>query len=208
MDLRGKTAELEVPEEVTPLPFVWPHALLFWSVEIWAYLPEGRIFREAGKQSAAQDGKSKQVIAVGTAVSFIGMVLLAWLGPYQIVSYRFEIFYLGVGMVVLGSLLRRHCWRMLGASFTGNVEARAGQQIVTRGAYALLRHPSYTAALLFNTGVGLAFGTWIGTALMVVVTLITYSYRMQVEERALLAAIGEPYRQFMQTRKRIIPYIY
>ena len=35
-----------------------------------------------------------------------------------------------------------------------------------------------------------------------------YSYRIAVEERALLAAIGEPYRQFMSTRKRLIPFVY
>lgn len=35
-----------------------------------------------------------------------------------------------------------------------------------------------------------------------------YLYRMNVAERALLAVIGEPYRQFMQTRKRLIPFLY
>ena len=29
---------------------------------------------------------------------------------------------------------------------------------------------------------------------------------MAVEERTLLAVIGEPYRQFMTTRKRLIPF--
>jgi protein-S-isoprenylcysteine O-methyltransferase Ste14 len=31
---------------------------------------------------------------------------------------------------------------------------------------------------------------------------------MPVEERALIAAIGELYRHFMQTRKRLIPFVY
>jgi protein-S-isoprenylcysteine O-methyltransferase Ste14 len=35
-----------------------------------------------------------------------------------------------------------------------------------------------------------------------------YSYRIAVEERAMLAAIGEPYREFMRTRKRLIPFVY
>jgi len=193
---------------MTPLPFVWPHALLFWSVEIWAFIPEFQIVRLAQKTSDAQDEKSKQVILAGTAIAFIGAVAFGWLGPLQIRTYRLGFFYLGVALLVMGSLLRRHCWRMLGTSFTGNVEARAGQKVVTRGAYGILRHPSYTAALLVNTGVGLALGSWSGAALMAIVSLATYSYRIQVEERALLAAIGEPYRQFMSTRKRIIPYIY
>ena len=34
-----------------------------------------------------------------------------------------------------------------------------------------------------------------------------YSYRVVVEERALAARIGEPYRAFMAQRKRFIPFV-
>jgi protein-S-isoprenylcysteine O-methyltransferase Ste14 len=37
---------------------------------------------------------------------------------------------------------------------------------------------------------------------------LVYTYRVRVEERALLAAIGEPYRRFMQTRKRFVPFLF
>lgn len=193
---------------MTPLPLVWPHALLFWSVEVWAFFPEFRIVRKAQKTSDAQDEKSKQIIMTGTALGFLGAVVMAFIPALQIVGYRLEFFFLGVGLVVAGSLLRRHCWRMLGSSFTGNVEARAGQTVVDRGAYAILRHPSYTAALLLNTGAGIALGSWYSAALFALVSLVVYSYRIQVEERALLAVIGEPYAQFLRTRKRIIPFVY
>ena len=59
-----------------------------------------------------------------------------------------------------------------------------------------------------NTGVGLALGSWASTALLIVVTFAVYAYRIAVEERALAAALGEPYRAFMRTRKRLIPFIY
>ena len=59
-----------------------------------------------------------------------------------------------------------------------------------------------------NAGAGLALGSWASTALLVVGSLAAYSYRIAVEERALLKAVGEPYREFMRTRKRLIPYIY
>ena len=44
--------------------------------------------------------------------------------------------------------------------------------------------------------------------MLFVSALASYSYRMNVEERALLATLGEPYREFMRTRKRVIPFIY
>ncbi len=110
--------------------------------------------------------------------------------------------------MIAGSLLRRHCFRQLGASFTGDVRASSEQRVVTSGAYSLLRHPSYTAAIILNTGIGLALGSWASVIVLVVVSFAVYGYRISVEERALLAAIGEPYEQFMSTRKRLIPFIY
>ena len=41
-----------------------------------------------------------------------------------------------------------------------------------------------------------------------IVSFAVYVYRMNVEERALLTAIGEPYRAFLATRKRLIPFVY
>jgi protein-S-isoprenylcysteine O-methyltransferase Ste14 len=118
------------------------------------------------------------------------------------------VFLTGVALLVSGSLLRRHCWRMLGESFTGDVRASSGQAVVTRGAYALVRHPSYTAGILMNTGIGVALGNWASALILAVISFAVYQYRITVEERALLATIGEPYRVFMRTRKRLIPYVY
>jgi protein-S-isoprenylcysteine O-methyltransferase len=115
---------------------------------------------------------------------------------------------LGVATLIAGSLLRRHCWRLLGSSFTGDVKVRPGQRIVGEGAYRLLRHPSYTAGILMNVGIGLGLGSWGSTALLVVISLAVYRYRMAVEERALLTVLGEPYREFLRHRKRLIPYVY
>lgn len=56
-------------------------------------------------------------------------------------------------------------------------------------AYALLRHPSYTAGILMNAGVGLALGSWASAALLAVSSVAVYCYRMAVEERALLSAV-------------------
>ncbi|HEY6108999.1 MAG TPA: isoprenylcysteine carboxylmethyltransferase family protein [Gemmatimonadales bacterium] len=116
----------------------------------------------------------------------------------------------GIGMAVLiaGSLLRRHCWWLLGTSFTGDVRARADQAIVTTGAYALVRHPSYSAGILMNAGIGLALGSWGSTALLVPASFAVYRYRIAVEERALLAIVGEPYRQYIRARPRLIPFVY
>src|SRR5690349_7767512 len=168
-----------------PLPFVWPYALLFWAVEIWTFLPEFKVIG-AAKRSSDKDGKSLQVILIGLNAAYFGAFFIAWVPQWQIHSYRVPVFFLGVAMMVVGSAFRRHCFRMLGQSFTGDVRADANQQVVTRGAYSILRHPSYTAAIIMNSGLAIALGTWAGLLILLVMSVIVYSYRISVEERALL----------------------
>jgi protein-S-isoprenylcysteine O-methyltransferase Ste14 len=59
-----------------------------------------------------------------------------------------------------------------------------------------------------NIGTGLALGSWASTIVLALAALAVYSYRIAVEERALLSVVGEPYREFIRTRKRLIPFIY
>ena len=195
-----------------PLPFVWPYAVLFWAVFIWAFSPEYQIVRKAQKSATrtdSPDAGSVRVIVLGMWAATVIAFPLAWV-PFLRLPAPLQpvVFVIGIAMLIAGSLLRRHCWRLLGASFTGDVRAARDQRIVTTGAYAMLRHPSYSAGILMNAGIGVALGSWGSTAVLVLASFAVYSYRIAVEERALLAAIGEPYREFMRTRRRLIPYIY
>ncbi len=195
-----------------PLPFVWPYGLLYWTVCIWVYAPEFRIVRKAQKPAAdadSPDAGSYRAIVLGGGIAFAIAFPLAWVHalrlPAAIVPAAYAI---GLATIVAAGLLRRHCFRLLGASFTGDVRAHADQAIVTTGAYALVRHPSYSAGILMNIGIGLALGSRASTAVLALAAFAVYGYRMAVEERALLAVLGEPYREFMRTRRRLIPFIY
>src|SRR5260370_40080202 len=145
-----------------PLPFVWPYGLLFWTAFIWAFSPEYQIVRRAQKsatRSDSPDAGSFRVIVFGmwaaTAVGFPRAWVLLLRLPEALQPVVFGI---GIATLIAGSLLRRHCWRLLGASFTGDVRAAHDQSIVTTGAYAMVRHPSYSAGILINAGMGLAVG--------------------------------------------------
>ncbi len=197
---------------MTPLPFAWPYWPLFWVVCLWAFLPESRIIRRAQKAAAQADSRdagSIRVIVAGGGVAMMLAFPLAWVPALRVPAPLAPLaFFAGVATIAAGSLLRRHCWRQLGASFTGDVRARPGQAIVTTGAYAYLRHPSYTAGVLMNTGIGVAMGSWASALVLAAASFAIYAYRIAVEERTLLAVVGDPYRDFMRTRKRLIPFIY
>ena len=113
-----------------------------------------------------------------------------------------------LALLVLGSLLRRHCFRMLGDSFTGAVRVQAGQEVIERGAYRYVRHPSYTAGMLMYVGVGLALSNWLSLLVLVLATAIVYGYRVSVEERALVATLGERYVAYVRRTKRFVPFVF
>jgi protein-S-isoprenylcysteine O-methyltransferase Ste14 len=195
---------------VRPLVYTWPY-LLFWVVAIWVFLPEMKLTQRDRASAARPDSPdrgSMKVIVVGGQIAMWLAVLTSGFGPTVMrLEWRVPAMWIGGMLLVSGSLLRRHCWRMLGEFFTGDVKARADQPVIDRGAYRWVRHPSYTGGLLIFTGLGVAFGNWLSLALLVGSTIAVYIYRVRIEEKTLLATIGQPYARFMATRKRFIPFV-
>ena len=190
-----------------------PYAPIFWVAYVWAFLPERRIIRAARRSDVSrgrQDAGSLRVIVTAGWVGIFAAFLLAWRAP----GWSFGPvgaatgFWLGLAMLVGGSLLRRHCFRVLGEWFTGVVMVRATQPVVEVGAYRWVRHPSYTAGALMWIGIGLALANWASVAALAVTTVLAYGYRVRVEERALVETIGAPYREYMARTRRFVPRLF
>ena len=192
-----------------PLPFSWPYALLFWPIYFWAFIPELRIVRRATSAPApAEDRGSLRVVLAGSGLATLAAFLLAFVVPSATLPGPRPLwFFIGLFVLVCGSLLRRHCFRVLGSFFTGAVMIQSDHRVIDTGAYRWVRHPSYTAALLLVLGIAVALDSWLGAVVSFVVAFLVYSYRAHVEEQALLASLGDPYARFMATRKRFIPFI-
>src|SRR5437870_11806939 len=173
-----------------PLPFVWPYALVFWVVYIWAFAPEWRVVQqgfEGAKREGSRDSGSVRVIAAGMWIALFLAFALAFVRALSFPRrVQLPMFAVGVSLILLGSLLRRYCWRTLGEYFTGDVRARAEQPVIRSGPYSLVRHPSYTAGMMMFIGIGVALGSWFSFLLVTLATITAYGYRVSVEERALL----------------------
>jgi protein-S-isoprenylcysteine O-methyltransferase Ste14 len=147
------------------------------------------------------------------AATVRGGVVLALLAAAQLPSAairpgRWPVFVLGALAMVAGIALRRWAIAVLGRSFTVEVRVRPEQAVVESGPYRHVAHPAYTGILLSLASIGLMLGNWVSLAAMVVVPTLGLLYRIRVEERALLAGLGEPYRRFLATRRRLIPGVW
>jgi len=111
------------------------------------------------------------------------------------------------GLVIIWAGLAVRIWAVgtLGRAFRTTVEVDQGQAVVTRGPYRWVRHPSYTGLLLIAAGFGLAFSTWPGLVLCIVLPAAALGYRIKVEEAELTRVLGESYRTYQQQTRRLLP---
>ena len=190
-----------------PLVGSWPYWLVFWLVFVWVYFIEFLLTARTRSKAGKQDAGTLPLVVVMQFVAMSAAFILAFSFRLGGVSYPRSWFWAGIGVMIGGSLLRRHCFRMLGSSFTAAVVVVQNQEIVERGAYRWVRHPSYTGGLLIYTGMGLALGNWMSLAEIVGVTWASYLFRVRAEETALVETLGEPYRDYMRRTKRFIPMV-
>ena len=186
-----------------PLAYTSPYVWFFWAVFLFAYLPEFALASRSRPAPGEKPDKSMAVIMLAGWIGMLGAFAVAGIPAFVITRGQQAWFAGGLITLLCGSLLRRHCWRMLGKHFTGNVKASSDQPVIERGAYRWVRHPSYTGGLLMYLGTGLALTNWITS-----VGSLAYLYRVRVEEQVLEANLGSRYQEYMRRTKRFVPFVF
>jgi protein-S-isoprenylcysteine O-methyltransferase Ste14 len=96
----------------------------------------------------------------------------------------------------------------LGRYFTFTVQTSSDQPVITEGRYRVIRHPSYSGLLLVFMAVGLFIGNWWSLVVLTVAIAGGLVFRIRVEERALMQNLGDGYRDYAATHKRLVPLIW
>jgi protein-S-isoprenylcysteine O-methyltransferase len=114
----------------------------------------------------------------------------------------------GVVLFVAGLLLRWWAIITLGRFFTVDVTIEKDHELVERGPFRLVRHPSYTGVLLAFVGFALSLRNWAALLVILVPIFAAFIRRMNVEEDALSRALGSRYADYMRRTKRLVPFVY
>ena len=113
-----------------------------------------------------------------------------------------------IGLFVAGLILRWWAIVTLGRFFTVDVVVEKDHELVQRGPFRWVRHPSYTGVLVAFVGWAMTLGNWIAMAVVLVPIFVAFVRRMNVEEEALRGALGERYADYMKRTKRLVPGLY
>jgi protein-S-isoprenylcysteine O-methyltransferase Ste14 len=187
------------------------YAIIFWTTYLsWIVLETiASLAKKSADRSEARDHGSYKLLMtllwVGLALCFA----LSFLLPQaNILWNRTAAFFIGIALMIAGMAFRFYSMSLLGRFFTYQVAVHAGQTVIEAGPYRYIRHPSYTGGLVTLAGIGLALGNWAGFFALLACAGAGYAYRMHVEEAALVAALGEPYKGYMRRTQRLLPFLF
>lgn len=111
----------------------------------------------------------------------------------------------GCALIAAGLALRVWAIHVLGRFFTVDVGIGADHQLVDRGPYRRLRHPSYSGVLLAFYGLGIGLGNVASLAVIAVLVTLAFLRRIQVEEAALRDAFPASYAAYAARTWRLFP---
>ena len=110
-------------------------------------------------------------------------------------------------LTALGMLFSIWARVSLGRNWSGRVVLKQGQELVSTGPYALVRHPIYTGLLVALAGSALYDGRWralLGLAFFA----IGFWLKARSEEDLLEGEFGEEYRSYRARTPMLIPSLH
>ena len=88
------------------------------------------------------------------------------------------------------------------------IQSDRGQHVIMTGPYAFIRHPGYFAGFVIILASGVALGSWIAAAVLIVPSIPGLLYRAITEDRVLQAELPG-YRDYAaRVRWRVLPGIW
>ncbi len=183
-------------------------ALLLSLLSAWIVLELSlEYFFRSPMNANRQDGGSSKIFNVAI-LSIVGCWACAvaaeiWHEPHDVLYLP------GMGslLLVAGLLLRVYAIITLKRYFSVDLAIQPGHQLIQHGPYRMVRHPSYTGAILCFIGLALSLGYW-ATAIMIVIPVVSaYFWRISREERILADAFGMVYQEYRNCTYCLVPGI-
>ena len=167
--------------------------------------------KSRGMKASKKSSNVLDMILVATAGIGLIVPLLYLLSPWlDFANYALPEPSGCVGTVVFAGAIVL-LWRShadLGRNWSPTLRITGQHSLVTHGVYRRMRHPMYTAHLLWAIAQGLMLANWLAGWAFLVLSIPLYVVRIPREERMMLERFGAEYREYMSRTGRLIPRIY
>jgi len=154
------------------------------------------------------DQASTRFLSLAVAISIILVIVANALNYFQLGVMVDVIGWIGIVVMLCGITLRVWAFQTLGRFYTRTLRISEGQRVIQEGPYKYVRHPGYLGVIVLWVGAGLATVNWIIAVLVTFTFLAAYRYRINAEERMLVASFGEQYAAYKEHTWRLLPFIW
>ncbi len=185
-----------------------PYLILLIVTVVVGASAELRQLTKARPEATKVDWKDEIVLRVAVLGGIAVALLALFHVPGAAIRSTALAAWLGLIFLWCGTALRIWCFHTLGRYFTLTVRTSSDQPVIADGPYRVLRHPSYAGSLLIVAGIGCYFDNWLSLLAIVAGMTVGLVYRIRAEEGALVRDLGDRYREYAATRKRLVPYVW
>src|SRR6185503_18511183 len=160
--------------------------------------PHGRRSRSV---RVVRDGKGTLETALLTLAWAGFFVPLIWIASpvFSFAEYPLRAGPLAAGLLCLAAGLwlfyRSHA--DLGTNWSITLEVRERHRLITHGVYRRVRHPMYSALVLYSVGQALVIPNWVAGPANLVAFAVLFALRVRQEERMMLEQFGDEYTAYM-----------
>jgi protein-S-isoprenylcysteine O-methyltransferase Ste14 len=179
---------------------------------IWGFLryPYQRRAARIPVRTTARNLTEASRLAAATLGLGVIPVYYVMTGYPEFAEHRFvrEFAYAGTLVFALALWLFYLAHRDLGRNFSVSLDVREDHVLVSKGVYAIIRHPMYLAFWLWAIAQLLLLPNWFAGLAGIIGFGVLYFGRIEQEERLMLDTFGEEYRTYMNRTARIVPWIY
>ena len=115
-----------------------------------------------------------------------------------------------VGLALIVASLSLFAWARwaLKGMYSGRIWVKAGHNLIQHGPYRFLRHPAYASFIILCLGIAVGFSSLIGLFAVPLLLIPGFIYRINVEEKILIAQFGDKYVQYTKSTPRLFPHIW
>jgi protein-S-isoprenylcysteine O-methyltransferase Ste14 len=153
------------------------------------------------------DRGSQKILWLAIVVSITVAVFAARTGFGTIPGSRGLWDVAGLVLIAGGLAIRWAAILTLKEFFTVDIAIAADHQIIDRGVYRFVRHPSYTGSLVSFLGLGITFANWLSILAIIIPITGAFMYRVHIEEAALREAFGDEYAKYASRTRRFVPFL-
>ncbi len=183
-------------------------AYLLWGIFFAFWFLYGARGKSRIEQRESLASRMSYLAILGLAISLIVFDPLVY-GPllWRVLPQTIVVDLIGMALLMIGLAFAVWARLHLRRYWSARITLAEDHQLIQTGPYRLVRNPIYLGGLVAVVGTAIVIGQVRGV-LAIVLVLVAFLRKIQLEERWLAERFGEAYTEYHKKVRTLIPFVY